>query len=291
MSLSLHYDFANSPNLTAAVGAALGMTRATLAVEEDDNGFLREVRSGEPRFKGATFRNNLLVNSLDLSDTGDWADGNGVLTRTANVADVFGGTDATTLEDDLNGFEYALQTKTNTQRNSTLELMFYLKKDSTGAATRFPLFRLQRYSSGTQGNHDLTVDTSDGSYSASVTSGSGACKGLVELDPSGEWWRCTLISHDLGDNDAVQIQIYPAAGANADLTTYSATATGEITLSHPRLCERWADRENHILVSNTFNSGTWNQPLGAATLTKDLTDPFGTANNAWTLEAGSTSRC
>jgi hypothetical protein len=61
-SLAGHDDYQSTPGTPD-----LSITRATLATMVDADGYIREVQSGEARFTGATYKNNLIQKS-DAAD-------------------------------------------------------------------------------------------------------------------------------------------------------------------------------------------------------------------------------
>ena len=104
LSPSLHYDF-TQPTLAAKTGPTLDIVRATTATMTDADGWIREVQSGEARFQGATFSQNLCTKSSDLADVA-WTS-SGTSMGTAET-DPFGGTLAYPISEDNTTGEHRL---------------------------------------------------------------------------------------------------------------------------------------------------------------------------------------
>ena len=152
---------------------------------------------------------NLLLWSADLSE---WtASGTPVVT-------------ATTVEDDDGaGYEYILQSVTAPDA-TIYTWSIWVLKDAVAPATRFPRLQVQVFSSYT-----VHLDTQSGATTEGVALG-----GSHSVVSDGDYWKLSL-TFTTDDGNGIIAIIYPAAGANADLTSLNAAAVGEITILRQQL--------------------------------------------------------
>lgn len=165
-----------------------------------------------------------------------WQQGAGGWTH-SNITDVrpvnFRNDQWQRLTDLSTSFGAVWQADTGRPTNIRRFLVAEIRKDDIPRTTRFPLLRLQ-LAGGTAANHDFRLDTSDGTFSAVITSGGGTVAGGVA--DRGDYWEIYLDSTDAGTNTDANVWLYPAVGADA-AWAYTATATGEIDLKFVGLVE------------------------------------------------------
>lgn len=99
----------------------------------------------------------------------------------------------------------------------------FIKKDSIGRATRFPMLRL-RFAGSTEEFNDISLDTSTGEFSISAAS-TVSDYGVQSV---GDYWRVFISATSLdASNSVCEIYIYPAIGAS-ETWVYTVGATGSI---------------------------------------------------------------
>lgn len=167
-------------------------------------------------------------------DNADWTKSTGI-TVTANDSGAPDAPDGTRTADKVDDSSAALfgsisQSKTPGAARQHL-LSAFVAKDSTPKATRFANLQIL-FTGGTGGTqqNDLRLDTSTGeilvTHDDSTNEGDPAIKGgIVDIDSN--WWRVWILAADIaGDSTGVQGRLYPAYGANSDLSIQGAAATG-----------------------------------------------------------------
>jgi len=156
---------------------------------------------------------NFLTAPNDLTDAA-WTDLNTpVITSNSDTAPD-GTTTADTIQDDNGtGLEAKIQSVTLLDISKAHAVSVYVKKDSTGRATRFPVFRLQFQGSTTESN-DVDVDTQTGELNISNSDSDSVSADVEDYDAT--WWHVTIraTSNDQG-NTSARILIYPARGGSA----------------------------------------------------------------------------
>lgn len=141
--------------------------------------------------------------------------------------------DATNIADNFSASFHSLEYVTASKiPTKTYKAEVSIAKDSTGAATRFCGLYIWFDGTGVYESAAVHLDTSDGDY---VLVGSNASAEVIELT---DYWfvRLSFWGSDLDNTDA-SFGLWPAVGANADLTTTSATATGSIEIFRPAFFE------------------------------------------------------
>ena len=130
----------------------------------------------------------------------------------------------TTVEDNDSGaYEYVHQTVASPDA-TTWTWPLWVLKDVIAPATRFPLFKII-----VSANYQVRLDTSTGA--TTETAGLG---GSHTVTSDGDYWK-VVMTFTTDDANGVFVQIVPAYGANADLTTISAAAVGTITVLRQQL--------------------------------------------------------
>lgn len=165
---------------------------------------------------------NLILSPEDIT-SGDWTNSGCVLA--SNVAtSPRGDVTADSLQDNNAGaFEFITQSGAS-YSGGNITMSAYVKKDAIAPSTRFPMLRF-----GTTGaaarRVDIKIDTQGGVITASASTPTMLKdSGILE---DGDYWRpWATIDDDSVGNSALQFEIFAAAGANADLTTLSASAQG-----------------------------------------------------------------
>ncbi len=157
---------------------------------------------------------NLLLWSQDL--TGWTASGSPVVT-------------ATTVEDDDGGaYEIVYQT-VSLPDSMTGTWSIWIAQDAIPPETRFPKFEVE-----VANRYSLHLNTVSG---ATVEVGSdlgGSHTVTAETIGGTDYWRLE-ITFTTDDAFGARLWVYPARGANADLTTASTAAVGEITIAKQQL--------------------------------------------------------
>lgn len=163
-------------------------------------------------------------NQLTQPDIGSWTT-SAVVTANTDVAP-----DGTTTADTINdnsGAQY-LNIFSDTvplTQNRRACVSMYIKKDSTGCATRFPAVRL--YTS-TGGYADTYIDTNTGAttyaYAGSLT---GVASGKID---AGSYWLVYVSAYDTGAGVTwCRADLYPAIGAHASIGSgLGPTITGSV---------------------------------------------------------------
>jgi len=131
---------------------------------------------------------------------------------------------ATTVEDD-NGAAYESISQLVAAPDATIHTWtIWVLKDAVLPATRFPEFRpvVNTY-------YRVRLDTSSGASTETA-----ACSGSHTVTSDGLYWK-VAVTFTTDDGNGISAQIFPAIGANADLTTSSAAATGSITILKQQL--------------------------------------------------------
>lgn len=96
-----------------------------------------------------------------------------------------------------------------------------IKRDDVSPATRFVLIRLAAFG-GVSKLGDLRLDTQSGAYTI------GANVNEPNVKARGDDWLVWFNMVQNSDNTGLTLQIYPAVGANANLTSYAQAAQGSI---------------------------------------------------------------
>ena len=159
---------------------------------------------------------NMLLSSGDLTGAGWISVGGPVVT-------------ATTIEDDSAvAFEYRQQTIAASSGTKFVWTVWVLK-DAVVPATRFPGFYIT-----VLGTYQFNLNTVTG---ATVTTGVAlGASNSVSADTVGgvDYWKVT-VTFTTDDALGISLNILPAWGANADLTTTSTAAVGTITVLQQQL--------------------------------------------------------
>ncbi len=154
-----------------------------------------------------------------------------------------GETSAQTIQDDDAGAS-SRYTYTRTSLSGASETWtesVFIDKDAIPAATRFVAFELE-FSGGTTTTGQVTLDTSTGETSTALVTGSGTVVAGRAQNIANARWRLSLTFTNAADaaNTTAKMHLYPAYGANADLTTQDVTVTGNpITVAFFQLEEQW----------------------------------------------------
>ena len=287
MPLTLHYDFTDANSGLAAqdsLGPTLGITRASNATMVDADGYIRNVYSGEPRFEGATWSEQLVDNDFDswttneasITDAGDDPPFAGV------TAYRFAGTTA-------NDVHYAREpgvfTFPNNAEGKSKTSTLYVKE---GTARYIGIVR--RAYAGTPTRIDV-FDTGDGSLTDP-----GGTTALTSVDAGAGWWKIgvthSLVYPSNGD-------FYIAIGTGPDAADFEGVGTTDYVLVaaphafsdsvNPTTFREYiapsGDRQSSL-------SGTADGLLVEEARTnlllrsEDLTTTWGTANSTITANAG-----
>ena len=206
-----------------------------MRVESQNFTLANAARIQEPRYlvelsfsgKGAAPIQNLLTYSEQFNNSSGWNPG-GTPTITANTTKAPDGTTtADTIEDTSATVTQNVSQDVTPDTDLQYTLSLYVRKDSTGRATRFPYIRLVFLGSTSEGAN-LRFDTSTGEYDLTANIAALADGGVIDASPN--YWRVwvTLRSQDALNNNLRSV-IYPAGGAAADWTQ-SAAATGSIVV-------------------------------------------------------------
>lgn len=176
------------------------------------------------------FYQNVLLQSDDFSTT--WSEVGAGLVTTNTDADPDGVTIADTLTDDnASGYESINQAASSFDVTKHWTATLFVKKDTTGRATRFARFRLY-FTGATTENNLLDFDTSTGE--TNFSGASTDAEASVEVWNS-DWWRIRITAKSTNQsNSQAVVQIYPARGAS---TTWvqSTSATGSIVVCRAQL--------------------------------------------------------
>ena len=225
---------------------------------------------------------NLLVWSEDLSE---WNTGGTPVVT------------ATTVEDDDGAvYEYITQTVASPDARVWTRTVWVLK-DAIVPATRFPEFIAK-----VNAAYKVRLDTSSGATSMTAALG-GSHTVTSETIAGNDYWRLVM-TFTTDDALGITLNIYPAIGANADLTTISAAAVGEITVLRQQLTPGtasgtyrkvearqrvwdWSGNARHAVVGSAAGDTTndpgdalWRKNLLADGSTEDLENAAWTATNA-----------
>lgn len=166
--------------------------------------------------KGATegrvisYPSNVLASPQDLTG---WTNSGCVVT-------------AKTVEDD-NGSAYEYVTQTVTAPDATTYMWtVWVLKDAVVPATRFPMLQVT-----VAGIYAVHLDTATGATTEKTTTLAGS---TVAVSTDGNYWKVVLTC-TTDDANGIVLRINPAIGANADLSTQSTAAVGEITVLKQQL--------------------------------------------------------
>ena len=131
---------------------------------------------------------------------------------------------ATTAEDDSAVAMPFLYQAASAPNATTWTWTVWALKDAVVPATRFPRFRVN-----VAATYVVHLDTSSGATTESVALG-----GSHTVVSDGSYWKLSL-TFTTDDGNGISVRIYPAIGANADLTTVGNAAVGEITVLKQQL--------------------------------------------------------
>lgn len=198
--------------------------------------FLDSVRGGETfQLDLEEFRHNMLFQSEDFSTS--WSSGGTPVITANSTAAPDGSTTADTVEDnDASAHETLSQAIALADIDATHTVSYFVKKDSTGRATRFPAFWLNFTGSATANESNLVkVDTSTGEFELGNTDSVDVSAKLD--DHSADYWRISLTATPLySDQVNANVGIYPAYGASSTFVA-STSATGSIIVWGAQLTE------------------------------------------------------
>lgn len=212
---------------------------------------------------------------------------------------------ATTVTDDSTAYERVRTNLATVVTGQQYLVKFKIGVDAVPASTRFGLLLLEQVD-----NIYLTFDTSTGDFLG--TGGAGSWD-EASITRNGDDWDVRLIF--TADQATARFELYPAFGANADLTTQLAAATGTITATNfsmsPYPCKEYhivttsaaiyhqpvehdssgnvngfrfpGARTNEVLYSNDLTNAAWVKTNVTAAM--DETGPDGLANSASKLTA------
>ena len=167
---------------------------------------------------------NILKRGNDFDDTGEWTKSLGVTVTSDTTTAPNNATEADTIDDAQTSASRLIQNPTLGDITSPHTLSIFVKKDSTGRATRFPQIVLQFEGSTTEAN-TISVDTKTGEYD--LTAVSDDVEADV-IDFSADYWRVWIKATSAdGSNTGIEIQIYPSRGASATWLP-SSSAQGSI---------------------------------------------------------------
>lgn len=228
------YSLDGRTNTTFA--AAHTFTRASSATRRNASGTIETVGNDVARLDHDKNGNalGLLIeeqrtNELAYSEQFDnaaWVQTNTPTITANSTAAPDGATTADTVADtSTTAWQLIHQVAASFTGGGTYAGSCFVKKDATGRATRFPVFRVA-YQGGTANNYDIKLDTSTGEFSL-VAGGTGAGAATGGVEDWGDYWRVWVAGPDNGANTSAQFEIYPAGGADAAWTTAN-TANGSV---------------------------------------------------------------
>lgn len=171
-----------------------------------------------------------VVNDITYSSAFSDASWTGVAVVSSNVAIAPDGTFTVDeiADDDAATFKNKVVTGMPVTAGKPSCVSLFVRKDSIGRATRFPIIRMAFVSDATR-YVDVRLDTSTGATSTAI----GGSTGDVTISGSGAedrgtYWRLWISGYTTHASwTSSNITIYPAAGASATWT-YNVTATGSI---------------------------------------------------------------
>jgi len=168
---------------------------------------------------------NLLTYSEQF-DHADWVKFNApTITANTDIAPN-GAITSDTIEDDSAASEAIYQNYVSLDVTKTYTISIYVKKDSIGRATRFPVLRI-RFSGSTTETSDLKFDTKTGEYDGDN----------VVIEGVGDYWRISISAKSTDTlNDTLLVYFYPALGASLIWLT-DALATGSCVIWGAQLVE------------------------------------------------------
>jgi hypothetical protein len=183
----------------------------------------RILRYGTQGF--VTSGRNLLPFSEDYGNA-DWTKTN--VTLTSGRPSPVGDAGAYTVTDsDAANFGVLQRAGTTTVAGTTYCVSWFVKKDSIGRATRFPLLRLSFGSGGVAGRAEMSFDTATGESSPTSINGTGTTTLVASgVTDEGDWWRAWIAASNTVGTTA-NATLFPALGASASWVT-SVSATGSI---------------------------------------------------------------
>jgi hypothetical protein len=267
--MTLHYDFATTPSLEAAVGPTLDITRATTAMMKDADGWLREVQSGEARFDGAVFSHNLMTYGDDFDDA-SWLE-NGLTSRSVIAGDspVSGQTVTQLVENAVN----------------TTHLLYKDVTTTVGAAYCWSVYAKQ----GTGSTRTVAILNNDTITGAEFSLADGSVVALSNspLDYGSEdvgdgWYRFWVVDTAVTTSD--NYRIYIGTGVGSPYAPWTGDGSSNILISASQLEDvsgAW-DSENLLFQSNDLSE--WSSSSVNVTITGGVTDPDG-GTSAYTLTA------
>lgn len=243
----IHYGFQNDSLARAALtGPTLSFTRASDATHFDSSGTLQTQSSGNERFASHVYdadesawrnlgylveeqRINELIRSEEF-DNAAWSLINGA-TRSANTDTAPDeNTTADTVTDPGASFSFIQSAGVTVGDSETWAISVFVKKDSTGKATRFGSLRI-RMQGGTATAGEVYFDTSTGETNAVVQSGTGTVVDSGAEDHDTYWRVFIVFTNNATGNTTGVLQLFPAIGAGDLLTAnYDTNATGSVVL-------------------------------------------------------------
>ena len=155
---------------------------------------------------------NLLTYS-EAFDNSDWTKTSSPTTTADDATAPDGTTTADKLDDTTGVFaSYYQQPALEVAERYTASI--FIKKDSTGRATRFPMLRLQ-FSGSTTEQNDLRVDTATGEFLIDgFNVNPAAFGGVISIDA--DWWLAWITtSSDDQSNNTLRFAFYPSAGGDS----------------------------------------------------------------------------
>ncbi len=215
---------------------------------------------------------NLLLQSEDLTTT--WSPFGSPVTT------------ATTVEDDDGAATEGLHQTVAAPDGTTRTWPLWVLKDAIVPATRFPAFRVT-----VSAAYWVYFDTQSGATNVSAGLG-GSHTVTSETIGGNDYWKLA-ITVTTDDANGIQVTVYPAAGANANLTTTSTAAVGTITVLRQQLntgavaqpYQKTTDKQKLV---NWASPGTNDGCLGSNCSGADTNDPTETTLSRNLLAPGST---
>ena len=282
MPLKLHQDFTRPTLETSARrGPTLGITRATDGGITDADGWYRVVWDGEPRYMGATWAQNRVPDSDDLT-AGTWTLTN--LTAAENTSDYPSGLGLTrswTLTDTVDGVDEAhfVGYSAGSEQDKTNILSVYAKAGTTD----YLCLSARNWATNTARTAIFNLANGTVAVEGSIFDDSG-----IE-DAGNGWYRCwgrLPAANALSTQDNINIGVSSGPLGNDAVYTGTASLTVHVAAPQGEMVEgRW-DNNNHILQSDLDTN--WSAIGTGASYATGADDPFG-GTDAIAFSEGSAS--